>query len=368
MPADDPCDHLAGPAHSQCTSGGTTGGSGSITDPAASLDPLTQLAKSVAEAADTVARGLGNVVADRNSIDFANAGFLQQYALVFAASAILVLVLWLLAVAKRAIRGVPMTTAMSEAIGLLWIAVGAVAFTPLILYTLIGAVSAVTDALVSAFGGQPGGLFATLGANLKDGKVSGGPILLIGASILTMLLCGALWLLLVMRALGLYVGALLGVIVYSGLVDKDLWGHVRRWAGGMVMLILVEPIVMIVLGLAAALQTSDESGPVVTGIGVTAVALAAAIYLIMKFPGFGDSVRVARAVGRTARGAAGAVTGGTPSPAAGVQRGISTHGSRTGSVNGQSRSTSPPRQANPLSGGISAHSQRKPKPKGNDKK
>jgi hypothetical protein len=361
---EEPCDVLAGPAQQACTSGGTSGGG--VTEPVGSLDPLTALAEDVANAAHWTAQHLGKVVGDRNSVDVTNAGFLQQYAVIFAASTVLVLVLWLLAVAKRAVRGVPMTTAMSEAIGLLWLAVLATAFTPAILYTVIGATSAVTDVMVSAFGSKPGGLFASLGGDLKDGKVGGGPLMLIIVSLATIALCGALWLLLVLRALGLYVGALLGVVVYAGLVDKDLWGHVRRWAGFMIALILAEPVIVIVLGLASALQTSGGHGAIVTGLGVTAVALGASVYLIMKFPGFGDSIQVARAVGRTAGGAARAVTGGTGA-AAGVRHGIDTHGSRTGNLNGHSR-TSPPRPANPVSGGISAHGQRKPKPKGDDAK
>lgn len=360
LPADeDPCDHLAGPAHGLCESDKGGGGGSGVTEPPETLDPLTSLAQEVARAADWTARELGKVVADRDSVDFTNASFLQQYAIVFAASTVLVLILWLLAVAKRAIRGVPMTTAMSEAIGLLWLAVGATAFTPLILYTLIAAVSGVTDAMVSGFGSTPGGLFDSLGTNLKEGKLAGGPLLLLVASLLTIALCGALWLLLVMRVLGLYVGALLGVVVYSGLVDRDLWGRIRRWAGGMVMLILVEPVIVIVLGLAAALQsTGTESGPVVTGIGVTAVALGAALYVIWKFPGFGDSIQVARAVARTTvGGAARAVSGGTSTAATSVRHGIDAHASRTP---GQSRSSTP-RPSNPVTGGISAHGQREHK-------
>lgn len=360
LPADeDPCDHLAGPAHSLCESDKGGGGGAGVTEPPDTLDPLATLAQEVARAADWTARELGKVVADRDTVDFTATSFVAQYAVVFAASTVLVLVLWLLAVAKRAIRGVPMTTAMGEAIGLLWIAVGAVAFTPLILYTLTAAVSAVTDAMVAGFGSTPGGLFNELGANLRKGDMEGGPILLMVASLLTIALCGALWLLLVMRALALYVGAVLGVVVYSGLVDKDLWGRVRRWAGGMVMLILVEPVIVIVLGLAAALQSNGaEGGPIVTGIGVTAVALGAAIYVIWKFPGFGDSIQVARAVARTTvGGAARAVSGGTSTAAANVRHGIDAHASRTP---GQSRSSTP-RPSNPVTGGISAHGQREHK-------
>lgn len=362
-PTTKPCDTVAGAAGEYCKHGTDSGGTTKVLPD--SVDPLTNFAHSVAEAASWTAKQLGKVIADRNAVDVTNTGFLRQYAVVFAAAMILVLVLWLLAVAKRAIRGVPITTALSEAIGLLWLAVAATAFTPLILYTVIGAVSAVTDVLVSAVGGKPGGLFETMGSNLTDGKIGGGPIILIVASLLTIILCGALWLVLVMRALALYVGALLGVVVYGGLVDKDLWGKVRRWAGGMVMLILIEPVVVIVLGLAAVLESTGERGPVITGLGVTVIALGVSVHLIWKFPGFGDSIRVARAVARTAGGTARAVTGGA-SATTGVMRGIQTHGNRG---DGGGRTNSGTQKApNSVAGGIGVHGQRTPKKKDGDKK
>jgi hypothetical protein len=352
LPADDPCNGLAGPVASACRSGSPglsdgPGGSGT--------DPFAALAQSIANGADWTAQQLGKVVADRTSVDVTDAGFLKQYGIVFAASAVLTLVLWLFAVARRATRGVPLTTALSEAVGLLWLAVLASAFTPLILYVLIGATSAVTDVLVAGLGSQPGGLFASLGANLKSGKVGGGPLILASVSLATIALCGALWILLVLRVFSLYVGALLGILVYSGLVSRDWWGKVRRWAGGMVALILIEPVIVIVVGLAAALQASESGGPVVTGLGVTLLALGAAVWLIWQIPGFGDTVKVARAAARTVKGAAGAVTGGA-SASAGVLRGIEAHSGRgSGPTNTGSGSAKP---SSSVSGGISAHGSR----------
>lgn len=367
--ADDDCDLVSGPAGSYCNEG-TTGGGGdspgeNVLD---TLDPLSQLAKEVATAANWAAGELGKVVANRNSVDFTNTNFLQQYAVVFAASTVLVLIVWLFAVAKRAVRGVPMGTAMGEAIGLLWLAVAAAAFTPLILYVLVGAVSAVTDALVAGLGAEPGGLFVSMGADLKAGKVGGGPIIQILVSLATILLCGVLWLLLVLRALVLYAGALLGVVVYAGLVDRDLWGHVRRWGALMLGIVLIEPIVMIVLGLASALQGTEDHGSIVTGLAVSLCALGAAIVLVKKFPGFGDSIRAARAAGRVAGRASRVVTGsaGTAGAAVGVQRGIAAHSDRS---NTPRNGTSTPKAANPISGGLGAHGSRTPKPKPpNDKK
>ncbi len=105
-------------------------------------------------------------------------------------------------------------------------------------------------------------------------------------------------------------------------------GHVRRWAAVMVALILVKPVTVIVLGLAATLESTGEHGPVITGIGVTALSLMAAIYIIAKLPGLGDTIRAGRIVARTTGAAVGTVAG-AASASADVMRGIQTHSSRT---------------------------------------
>ena len=83
------------------------------------LDPLTSLGKGCAEAASWTIDKLSAAVTKTTEVDFTNTAFLRQYAVVFAASTILTLILWLLAVAKRAVRGVPMTEALTEAVGFL---------------------------------------------------------------------------------------------------------------------------------------------------------------------------------------------------------------------------------------------------------
>ncbi|MFD0547708.1 hypothetical protein ACFQ1B_37620 [Streptomyces mexicanus] len=160
------------------------------------------------------------------------------------------------------------------------------------------------------------------------------------------------------RALALYAGALLGVVVYSGLVDRDLWGHVRRWAAVMVALILVKPVTVIVLGLAATLESTGEHGPVITGIGVTALSLMAAIYIIAKLPGLGDTIRAGRIVARTTGAAVGTVAG-AASASADVMRGIQTHSSRTVPQKGNTARNSGASQG--VTGGLGAHSNRQPR-------
>ncbi|MGR8009778.1 hypothetical protein [Streptomyces hypolithicus] len=361
--SDDPCDLLIGPAKEYCEDG--EGGSSRLrapTDPADAVDPLSSLAKGCADAAAWIVGKLSEAVESTATVDFTNSKFLQQYAVVFAASAVLTLVLWLLAVAKRAIRGVPLSIAVSEAIGFLWLTVLASAFTPLILYTVVSATDSITEVIAASTGGQTDVFFGSFAEALKKGDdIGGGPIMLIVVSLVTILAAGVLFLELFIRALLLYVGALLGVVVYAGLVDKNMWGHTRRWAGMMIAIIMVKPVIVIVLGLAGALSSDD--GPnafsaVVSGLAIILLAIFASGMIYRFVPGFGDEIASARSSRSKATDGAQAAAV-ISSPAALVSQGIKAHSSRGGGGGGgNGQSGSPPRQANPVSGGVAAHSAR----------
>ncbi|MYQ78574.1 hypothetical protein GTW64_15810 [Streptomyces sp. SID4923] len=356
-PANKACDLLIGPAKQYCEDGDASSPKStppSSTDPA--LDPLTSLGRGCADAAAWIVGKLSDAVKDTANVDFTNTRFLQQYAIVFAASTVLTLVLWLLAVAKRAIRGVPLTTAISEAIGFLWLTVLASAFTPLILYTIVSATDGVTEVIASSSGGQTDVFFGSFAQALKkDSDIGGGPIMLIVVSLVSILAAGILWLELVIRAALLYVGALLGTAVYAGLVDKNMWGHVRRWAGIMIAVIMVKPVIVVVLGLAGALSSDD--GPdafsaVVSGLAIILLAIFASAMIYRFVPGFGDEIQGARTNRKQATDGSQAAAM-ISSPAALVSQGIKTHSSRGGQNSGG-------RPANPVSGGVAAHSSRNP--------
>ncbi|MET8449939.1 hypothetical protein [Streptomyces sp. NPDC005209] len=360
----NPCDLIHGPAKQYCErDSGSKGITGTGTDPlSTTLDPLSSLAKGCADAASWTIGKLSDAVKETANVDFTNAKFLQQYAVVFAASTILTLLLWLLAVAKRAVRGVPLTTALSEAIGFLWLTVLASAFTPLILYTVVSATDGVTDVLAKATGDQTDTFFGTFsGALGKGDDIGGGPIMLIVVSLVSILAAGILWLELVIRAALLYVGALLGTVVYAGLVDKNLWGHVRRWAGIMIAVILVKPVIVIVLGLAGAL--SGDDGPnafsaVVSGLAIILLAIFASAMIYRFVPGFGDEIANGRN-NRIMQGAEGKAAAVISSPATLVAQGIKTHSARADNNGGGGQSGSGgPRPANPAQGGVAAHSTR----------
>ncbi|MER7701211.1 hypothetical protein [Streptomyces sp. NPDC096095] len=353
------CSLLFGKVKEYCEEGDSDSATSSVPgspDPAESLDPLSSLARGCADAASWIVGKLSEAVESTADVDFTNPRFLQQYAVIFAASTILTLVLWLLAVAKRAIRGVPLTTAISEAVGFLWLTVLASAFTPLILYTIVSATDGVTEVISSATGGQTDVFFGSFAEALKKGEdIGGGPIMLIVVSLVSILAAGILWLELVIRAALLYVGALLGIVVYAGLVDKNMWGHVRRWAGIMIAVIMVKPVIVIVLGLAGAL--SSDEGPdafsaVVSGLSIILLAIFASAMIYRFVPGFGDEIQGARTNRKQATDGSQAAAM-ISSPAALVSQGIKTHSGRNDQNSGGGA-----RPANPASGGVAAHSSR----------
>ncbi|MET9117089.1 hypothetical protein ABZX38_23250 [Streptomyces longwoodensis] len=353
------CSLIPGQAKKYCEKGNGTSGT---TNPGVSdtLDPLSSLARGCADAASWTVDKLSEAVKETANVDFTNTKFLQQYAVVFAASTILTLVLWLLAVAKRAVRGVPLTTAISEAVGFLWLTVLASAFTPLILYTVVSATDGVSEVLAKATGDQTDTFFGTFSGALAKGQdIGGGPIMLIVVSLVSILAAGVLWLELVVRAALLYVGALLGTVVYAGLVDKNLWGHVRRWAGIMIAVILAKPVIVIVLGLAGALSSNDGPGAfsaVVSGLAIILLAIFASAMIYRFVPGFGDEIANSRN-NRIMQGAENKAAAVISSPASLVAQGIKTHSTRADS-NGGGSSAGAARPANTTAGGIAAHSSR----------
>ncbi|MCX4824103.1 hypothetical protein OG883_30375 [Streptomyces sp. NBC_01142] len=362
--SDNPCDLIVGLAKDYCEDGEKAGGAprSGPPEPADALDPLASLARGCADAAAWTVDTLSKAVKSTATVDFTNTAFLSQYAIVFAAATILTLVLWLLAVTKRAIRGVPLTTAISEAIGFLWLTVLASAFTPLILFTLVSVTDGVTEVIAGGTSGQTEMFFGNFSGALKKGTdIGGGPIMLIVVSLVTILAAGVLYLELFIRAVLLYVGALLGVVVYSGLVDKNMWGHVRRWAGIMIAIILVKPVIVIVLGLAGALSAGkgpDSFSAVVSGLAIILLAIFASAMIYRFVPGFGDEIANSRN-NRLQNGAENAAAAVISSPAALVSQGIKTHSSR-GNQGGGGNNSGSGRPSNPLSGGVAAHSNRTP--------
>ncbi|MFC7844417.1 hypothetical protein [Streptomyces sp. NPDC057382] len=361
------CSALGGQAYEMCMrdqgKNEQGGGGPPALSPSSTLDPMASLADSVAKAAAWVVDNLSNAVAVTSDVDFTNGSFLTTYALVFAASTFLVMLIWLWAVVKRAVRGVPLLTAMGEAIGLLWLTVLASAFTPLVLYVVVSAVDGITEALAGQKGNEK--FFAAFSEALRDkDSTEGGPFARIVLSLVAILAAGVVWLELVIRAALLYVGAALGTIVYSGLVDRQLWSRVRKWVGMMTAIILIKPIVVIVLRLASALSggdgPTDTTASIISGLAIIIIAIIASALLFRLIPGMGDEIVAARrdSYDPASRQSAALVT----KPVSGITAGINTHAARDTSSRAPASTQVSSSVSHVASGGMAAHSSRPTSP------
>lgn len=330
MPADR-CALLLGPARTACeqvrglasTAAGVTSFVG---------DPAGSIARAAAQAASWVLAKVAEAVNATTQVDFTNPGFLREYALVFGASTFLTVILWLLAIVKRAVRGVPVGQAVGEAVGLLWLAVLASAFTPLALALLVGLTDTVSTGLVAATGTDTRTFLTGLAHGLTpvSPAAGGGPVMLLLVALFTIAAGVVIWVELLLRAAMLYVGAVLGCVVYTGLVDRSLWRHVRRWAGLMLAVDLAKPVLVVVLGLAAAVTSTgspaDAFSSVLSGLALLFLAIFASVAVYRFVPTFGDDMAQLHATRHAAQnaGPAAAVVG----PAGYVRAGIATHAGR----------------------------------------
>lgn len=349
-PTGNACNGLFGLAKQMCEQGRNTN-----TSPLPpSLDPVQSLANSCANAAAWIVRKLSDGIDSTTNVDFTNTAFLKQYAIVFAAATFLTLLLWLLAVIKRAARGVPLHTAFGEAIGFLWLTVLASAFTPLILYTVVSATDGITQGIAAGTKTDTATYLGTFADTLTSGKIGGGPIILVLVSLIAIVAAAVVWLEMFVRAAMLYVGALLGTVVYAGMVDKQLWKHVRRWAGLMIAVILIKPVIVIVLGLAGAVASSaganDAFATVTSGVAILVLSIFASSVIYRFVPGFGDDMVAMRRARAQAVSAGRAVVNG---PANFMKQGISTHAGRDGEGGGSGSGGSAG-----VAPGIAAHSTR----------
>lgn len=333
-----PCSILIGPAKTACEDAGKiVHGAGSVASVVS--DPLGSLAKACTDAATWVIDKLSEVVSATTQVNFGNSGFLRVYAIVFGASTFLTLILWVLAVAKRAVRGVPAATAVGEAIGFLWLALAASAFTPLALALVVGLTDQITNAISSTTGGDTTSFLSGVSKALNP-VMGGGPVVAVFVSLLALVAAAIIWVELLIRAAMLYVGAVMGAAVYSGLVDRDMWRHVRRWMGVMVAVDLAKPVLVVVLALAAAVTTSGAStgstpgefSSVLSGLAVMFLSIFTSVAIYKFVPAFGDDMASLHHQRKSAAnaGPAAAVDG----PVAHLRRGMAAHGGRGGAASG----------------------------------
>ncbi|MFF1693537.1 hypothetical protein ACFVXC_07935 [Streptomyces sp. NPDC058257] len=258
-------------------------------------DPLGFLLQKLTEANIWFLRKMLELIQNTTKIDLTSPGFLKQYAIIFAASSLLTVALWLIAVAKRAVRGVAVTTAVSEAIGFLLLQFVVNAMTPGAIALLMKAIDEVTAIFepyaTSNFKPFLENILKVMAANPSEGV---GQLLVVNL----IMMCGALlmWIELLIRSAAIYVAVALGPIVNAGLVDRDLWNKSKKWFGGIFAIGLSKPVLFALLGLGGAVL-SDTSGSMSDAVSKTLVgalilllAVFASATLYKWVPAFGDEM------------------------------------------------------------------------------
>ncbi|MFJ8957439.1 hypothetical protein ACIRO1_45865 [Streptomyces sp. NPDC102381] len=258
-------------------------------------DPLGFLLQKLTEANIWFLRKMLELIQNTTKIDLTNPGFLKQYAIIFAASSLLTVALWLVAVAKRAVRGVAVTTAVGEAIGFLLLQFVVNAMTPGAIALLMKAIDEVTAIFepyaTSNFKPFLENLLKVMAADPTEGV---GQLLVVNL----IMMCGALlmWIELLIRSAAIYVAVALGPIVNAGLVDRDLWGKSKKWFGALFAIGLSKPVLFALLGLSGAIL-SDTSGSMSDAVSKTLVgalilllAVFASATLYKWVPAFGDEM------------------------------------------------------------------------------
>ncbi|MFF3957499.1 hypothetical protein ACFYY1_30440 [Streptomyces sp. NPDC001890] len=195
-------------------------------------------------------------------IDWGNPGFIRLYGLIFALSVVFTMVQWLISVVKRVIRGVPLGQAAMENVGYLLMSVVVAGFMPAVVATTVDFIDSAAEEVLDVYidelfvGGMViFGALATISILMPGvGVVIAIPI---GLMILTALF--GLWSMLIMRNALILLGLVFGPLVFSGLVDKDLWAHTRKWIGIMGGIIASKLGIYVALALAGALLNGIPS-------------------------------------------------------------------------------------------------------------
>lgn len=247
-------------------------------------DPTGYIAGQIKSAVGSLLGEFAHLIQATTTVDFSNTGFLQTYAIGFGIASVLTIILWLIAVAKRAVAGAGPVEALGESIGYLMLSVAVTAFMPLAVALVVSLVDDATDAALSPMLGNIGAIGNTVTSAWGPvAGMSGGNVLMAIIGILMLVAAAGVWLELVIRSALIYLGLALGVMVFSGLVDKSLWSHTKKWIGLMAGIILSKYVTLTTLALATGLLANDNSSDVDTCLGIVLTALAL-FYLAMLAP------------------------------------------------------------------------------------
>lgn len=263
-------------------------------------DPLGYIAQAFNNAVTSIFTQMMKALGSTTRIDWQDPGFLRTYGMAFAASTVLTVILWLVAVAKRAIRGVQPLQALGESIGFLLMSVLVSAFAPLAVAYTVRIFDEAAETMFKPVAGDAADMVVTVTtAMLVLMKIPGGAIIVISFSLALLAAVAGVWLELIVRNALILCGLVFGPTVFSGLVDRDLWGHTKRWCGVMVAVIASKYVTFTVLALASGTLASDSPHPslgqsfatVFTALALMFLAFYMPFQLSKFLPAFGDELR-----------------------------------------------------------------------------
>ncbi|MGW7295379.1 hypothetical protein ACWGIB_23675 [Streptomyces xiamenensis] len=264
-------------------------------------DPIGYLAAMFHDAVAFVFGAMMNALLSTTRIDWSDAGFLRTYGMAFAVSSVLTVILWLIAVAKRVIQGTPALQAVTESIGFLLLSVVATALAPAAIAYVTELFDRAAEAMFAPVADDGADLVVTVSAAMAALMVTpGGPIIVSFLALALLAAVSGVWMILIIRDALILSGLIFGATVFSGLVDRSLWSHVKRWVGVMGAIIASKYVVLTTIALATGMLASDAGGEtsivqsfatVFTAIALLWLALYLPFQLSKFLPLLGDDIQ-----------------------------------------------------------------------------
>jgi hypothetical protein len=226
-------------------------------------DPLGYIAQFFNNAVTSLFTQMIKALLSTTRIDWGNPGFLRTYSMAFAASAVLTVILWLIAAAKRALQGVPPLQALGESIGFLLISVVVSALAPAAVAYVTELFDEAAEAMFAPVAGDAANMVVTVTAGMATlMAIPGGEVIVIFLAMCMLTAVAGVWLELIVRNALILSGLVFGTSVFSGLVDKSLWNHTKRWIGVMGAVIASKYVTLTTIALATGMLSTSGHGDV----------------------------------------------------------------------------------------------------------
>ncbi|MEV5434450.1 hypothetical protein AB0K80_00200 [Streptomyces sp. NPDC052682] len=226
-------------------------------------DPLGYIAQFFNNAVTSLFTQMIKALLSTTRIDWGNPGFLRTYSMAFAASAVLTVILWLIAAAKRALQGVPPLQALGESIGFLLISVVVSALAPAAVAYVTELFDEAAEAMFAPVAGDAASMVVTVTAGMAAlMAIPGGAVIVIFLAMCMLTAVAGVWLELIVRNALILAGLVFGASVFSGLVDRSLWNHTKRWVGVMGAIIASKYVTLTTIALATGMLSTSGHGDV----------------------------------------------------------------------------------------------------------